>query len=54
MPIVYKSKLKRLEIIERFENRQNFHQQVNKAFFKSVDYTENDYMPFWKKVVHSG
>ena len=50
MPIVDKSKLKRPEIIELLESRQNFSIQVNEAFFKSVDYTEADYLPIWTKV----
>jgi len=50
MPIVDKSKLKRSDIIELFEFRQNFRNQVNKAFFKSVSYTEDDYKPIWGKV----
>jgi len=50
MPIVDKSKLKRPEILENFEFRQDFRIQVNEAFFKSVVYTEDDYKPIWKKV----
>ncbi|MCK4381228.1 MAG: alpha/beta hydrolase [Candidatus Lokiarchaeota archaeon] len=50
MSIIDKSKLKRPEIIEIFEYRQNFRNQVNEAFFKSVGYTEDDYRPLWKKV----
>lgn len=50
MPMVDKSKLIRPEILEIFEYRQNFRKQVNEAFFKSIDYTEDDYMPIWKKV----
>ena len=50
MPIVDKSKLKRPEIIEIFEYRQNFQNQVTEAFFKSIGYTEDDYRPLWKKV----
>ena len=50
MPMVDRSKLKRPEIIEIFEFRQNFRKQVNEAFFNTVDYTEDDYMPIWKKV----
>jgi len=50
MPIVDKSKLKRPEILEIFEFRRKFLNQVNEAFFKSVVYTEVDYKPIWKKV----
>ena len=50
MPIVDKSKITRHEILEIFEIRQNFLTQVNKAFFKSVAYTEDDYNPIWEKV----
>jgi len=50
MPIVDKSKFKRPEIIELFESRQTFSSYVNEAFFKSVDYTEADYLPIWAKV----
>ncbi len=50
MPIVDKSKLKRSEIIELFEDRQNFRNQVNEAFFKSVSYKIDDYIPIWEKV----
>ena len=50
MPIVDKSKIKRPEILEIFETRQNFSTQVNEAFFKSVTYTEDDYNPIWEKV----
>lgn len=50
MPIVDKTKLKRPKILEIFEYRLNFRDQVNEAFFKSVDYTEDDYMPIWRKV----
>ena len=50
MPIVDISKIKRPEIVEIFEIRQNFLPQVNEAFFKSVSYTEDDYNPIWEKV----
>ncbi|MHA1670365.1 MAG: alpha/beta hydrolase [Promethearchaeota archaeon] len=48
--IVDKSKLKRTEIVEIFESRQKFQNQVNEAFFESVSYTEDDFKPMWKKV----
>jgi len=50
MPITDISKITRPEIIEFFEIRQNFQSQVNEAFFRSVDYTEDDYYPIWEKV----
>jgi len=50
VPIVDISKIKRPEIVEIFEIRQNFLPQVNEAFFKSVSYTEDDYNPIWEKV----
>lgn len=50
MPIVDKSKLKRPEITEIFDYRQNFRNQVNEAFFNSINYTEEDYLPIWNKV----
>ncbi|MHA1235002.1 MAG: hypothetical protein ACTSQL_07950, partial [Promethearchaeota archaeon] len=50
MPIVDKSKITRPEIREIFESHQNFQTQVNEAFFKSVTYTEDDYIPIWQKV----
>ncbi|MHA1749495.1 MAG: hypothetical protein ACTSYF_12720, partial [Promethearchaeota archaeon] len=50
MPIVDKSKLKRPEILENFEFRQNINNQVNEAFFNNVVHTKDDYKPIWKKV----
>ncbi|MBY9018708.1 MAG: hypothetical protein KGD66_07740 [Candidatus Lokiarchaeota archaeon] len=50
MPIVDKSKLKRPEILENFEFRQNINNQVVEAFFNNVVYTMDDYKPIWKKV----
>jgi acetyl esterase/lipase len=50
MPIVDRSKLTRPEMIEIFENRQIFRDQVNNAFFESIDQTKNDYTLIWNKV----
>ena len=50
MPIVDISKLNRPEIIEILKNRIQFQEQVNDAFFKSIDHIKEDYMPIWKKV----
>jgi len=50
IPIVDSSKIKRVEILEILESRQNFLNQVNEAFFKSVSYTFDDYIPIWEKV----
>ena len=50
MSIVDLSKLKRAEILEIAESRQSFRNQVNEAFFKSVSYTDDDYIPIWEKV----
>lgn len=50
MPIVDKSKIKRKEILDIIEIRTNFQDRVNTAFFESVDYTRDDYIPIWKKV----
>jgi len=50
MPIVDKSKIARPEIREIFESHQNFQTQVNEAFFKSMTYTEDDYISIWQKV----
>jgi acetyl esterase/lipase len=50
MPIVDKSKINRTKIVEILESRLKFQGKVNDAFFKSVDYTQDDYIPIWKKV----
>ncbi len=50
MSIVDSSKIKRVEILEILESRQNFLNQVNEAFFKSVSYKIDDYIPIWEKV----
>jgi len=42
--------LKRPEILEIFDYRQNFRNQVNDTYFKSVEYTIDDYLPIWEKV----
>jgi len=50
MPITDISKISRSEILEFYEIRQNFQAQVNKAFFNSVVYTEEDYNSIWEKL----
>jgi len=50
MSVVDLSKLKRAEILEIFESRQNLLNQVNEAFFNSVTLTLDDYIPIWEKV----
>ncbi|MHA2288212.1 MAG: alpha/beta hydrolase [Promethearchaeota archaeon] len=50
MSIVDKSKIKRSEILETIEFRENFSTKVNEAFFSSVNYTLDDFLPLWEKV----
>lgn len=50
MPTVDISKIERPELIEIFEERQKFQDQVNDAFFQNVSSTPDDYNPIWEKV----